>query len=105
MTTYAIVQTGGKQYLVHEGDTIRVETLPYEEGESIELSDVRLISHDGDVTVGTPSISKAKVAAKVLGNAKDKKVIIFKYKSKTRNRRKQGHRQGFSELRITGIQG
>jgi len=103
MTTYAIVQTGGKQYLVHEGDTVRVESLPYEEGETIEFSDIRLVSNDGDVKLGKPIVPKAKVTAKVVANAKGKKLIVFKYKSKTRNRRKQGHRQNFSEIRITGI--
>lgn len=103
MTTYAVIQTGGKQYLVHEGDTLRVESLPYEEGETIELSDVRLVSNDGDVKLGKPIVEKAKVIAKVVANDKGKKLIVFKYKNKTRNRRKQGHRQNFSEIRITGI--
>ncbi|MBM3944829.1 MAG: 50S ribosomal protein L21 [SAR202 cluster bacterium] len=103
MATYAIVHTGGKQYLVHEGDVIRVESLPHEEGESLELTDVRLVSRDGDVTVGEPSVSGAKVTATVTKNGKAGKLIVFKYKSKTRNRKKNGHRQPFSELRITGI--
>jgi large subunit ribosomal protein L21 len=103
MTIYAVVQTGSKQYLVREGDTIRVESLPHEQGETIELKDVRLLSKDGQVTVGNPSVKSAKVTAKVSKNGLGEKVVIFKYKSKTRNRRKKGHRQGFTELKVTGI--
>lgn len=103
VATYAVVQTGSKQYLVKEGDTIRVESLPHEQGETIELKDVRLLSLDGQVTVGSPTVPGAKVTAKVAMNGRGKKIVIFKYKSKTRNRRKKGHRQGFTELKVTAI--
>lgn len=103
MATYAIVQTGGKQYRVHTGDTFRVETLPGDEGDLIELEDVRMVSEDGDVKLGTPSIAGAKVTAEIIGNGRGKKVIVFKYKAKTRYRRKNGHRQNYTDLRVTDI--
>jgi large subunit ribosomal protein L21 len=103
MTTYAIVQTGGKQYQVRPGDTIRVESLPQEEGEKVELDEVLMVSKDGDVTLGDPNVSGAKVTAEVAGHGRGKKVIVFKYKAKTRYRRKQGHRQSYTELTVTGI--
>ena len=103
MAVYAIVQTGGKQYRVHPGDTVRVETLPGDEGDLIELDDVRMVSEDGDVKLGTPSIDGAKVTAEIIGNGRGKKVIVFKYKAKTRYRRKNGHRQNYTDLRVTDI--
>ena len=101
--TYAIIQSGGKQYRVHPGDTVRVESLPFEDGETVDVEDVLLVSKDGDVTVGTPKVPGAKVTAEVVGNGKHKKVVVFKYKSKTRYRRKNGHRQNYTDLKITGI--
>lgn len=103
MTTYAIVETGGKQYKVQPGDTIRVELLSGDEGDLVELNDVRMVSENGEVTLGSPSIPGASVSAEVLGQGKGKKVIIFKYKAKTRYRRKNGHRQWYTELKISGI--
>ena len=103
MTNYAIFQSGGKQYRVQTGDTVRVESLPYEAGDTVELSDVLLVSSDGEVSVGTPTVPGAKVTAEVVGNGKGKKVIVFKYKAKTRYRRKNGHRQLYTALKVTGI--
>ncbi len=103
MDTYAIVQTGGKQYRVHTGDEFRVETLPGDEGDLVELDDVRMVSEDGEIKLGSPSIEGAKVTAEIIGNGKAKKVIIFKYKAKTRYRRKNGHRQPYTDLRVTDI--
>lgn len=103
MATYAIVQTGGKQYRLFTGDTVRVESLPGDEGDLIELDDVRMISEDGDVKIGDPSIPGAKVTAEIIGNGRGKKVIVFKYKAKTRYRRKNGHRQNYTDLRVTDI--
>lgn len=101
---YAIVNTGGKQYRVTPGDTLRVEYLPADEGDLVELEDVRMLSDDGGaVTMGAPSIEGAKVTAEVLAQGRGKKVIVFKYKAKTRYRRKNGHRQNFTELRVTDI--
>ncbi len=103
MADYAIVQTGGKQYRVQTGGVVRVESLPGDEGDLIELDDVRMISRDGAVTLGAPTIPGAKVTAEVVGAGKGKKVIVFKYKAKTRYRRKNGHRQPYTALRVTDI--
>ena len=103
MADYAIVQTGGKQYRVHPGDVIRVESLAGDEGDAVELDDVRMVSQDGAVTLGTPTVPGASVTAEVVGKGRDKKVIVFKYKSKTRYRTKNGHRQPFTDLKVTAI--
>ncbi len=101
---YAIVNTGGKQYRVQPGDTVRVEYLPGDQGDLIELDDIRLLSDDdGEVTIGAPTVEGAKVTAEVVAQGRGKKVIVFKYKAKTRYRRKNGHRQNFTELRVTDI--
>ena len=101
---YAIVNTGGKQYRVQPGDTVRVEYLRADEGDLVELEDVRLLSDDdGEVAVGAPTVEGAKVTAEVVRQGRGKKVIVFKYKAKTRYRRKNGHRQNFTELRVTDI--
>ena len=103
MPTYAIVQTGGKQYRVQSGDRIRVESLPEDEGDTLELGEVLMVSKDGEVSLGSPTVPGAKVTAQVVGQGKGKKVIVFKYKSKTRYRRKAGHRQRYTELVVTDI--
>ena len=101
---YAIVNTGGKQYRVQPGDMVRVEYLPGDRGDLIELEDVRLLSDDeGGVMVGAPTVEGAKVTAEVVQQGRAKKVVVFKYKAKTRYRRKNGHRQNFTELRVTDI--
>ncbi len=103
MSDYAIVHTGGKQYRVKAGDVIRVETIPGDEGDFVELEDVRMLSMDGDVTVGAPSVTGAKVTAQIVGAGRGEKITVFRYKAKTRYRRKNGHRQPYTDLRITGI--
>ena len=103
MTDFAIVQAGGKQYRVSAGDTIRVESLPADQGDTVTLDDVLMISHDGDMIVGTPTIEGASVDAEVVAKGKDKKIVILKFKAKTRYRRKNGHRQHFTDLRVTNI--
>ena len=103
MLDYAVVQTGGKQYRVQPGDTLRVESLKGDAGDTIELEDVLLVSKDGSVTIGDPTIAGAKVTTEVVSKGRGKKVIVFKYKAKTRYRRKNGHRQAFIELKVTDI--
>ena len=103
MEPYAIVKTGGKQYRVQPGDTIRVESLPYDEGDLVELTDVLMVSKDGDVKVGTPTVPGATVTAQALGNGRGRKIVVFKYKAKTRYRRKTGHRQSFTDLSVISI--
>jgi large subunit ribosomal protein L21 len=102
---YAIVRTGGKQYRVAQGDTLRVEKLPAEKGGSVELSDVLLIGGDGGVRVGQPTISGAKVTAEVMEQGRGKKLIVYKFKRRKNYRRKNGHRQAFTLLKITEIKG
>ena len=103
MSTYAVVQSGGKQYRVAEGDTIRVESIDEYDGGQVEIGDVRMISHDGEVVLGSPTVEGASVTAEVLGHGRDRKVVVFKYKPKVRYRRRTGHRQHYTDLKVTGI--
>ena len=100
---YAIFQTGGKQYRVKQGDTIRVESIPGDEGDAIEFDEVLMLSQDGNVSVGAPTVDGARVTTEVVGKGRGKKIIVFKYKAKTRYRRKNGHRQNYTDLRVIGI--
>lgn len=101
---YAIFKTGGKQYRVHPGDVLDVEKLPLEVGSLAEFKEVLAVSDGGDVNFGTPTLAGAKVVAEVQSHYKDKKVMVFKYKAKTRYRRKRGHRQNYTRLLIQDIQ-
>jgi large subunit ribosomal protein L21 len=100
---YAVVETGGKQYKVSAGETVEVEKLPFEVGERVELDRVLLVADGDEVRVGQPTVEGAKVLATVVGHGKDKKVIIFKYMPKERYRRKKGHRQFHTQLKIEQI--
>ncbi|WP_422444595.1 50S ribosomal protein L21 [Thermoanaerobacterium sp. DL9XJH110] len=102
---YAIIETGGKQYRVSEGDIIRVEKLAAAEGQVVEFDKVLAVSRDGELLVGKPWVENAKVTATVLKHGKGDKIIVFKYKPKKNYRRKQGHRQPFSEIKIEKIEG
>ncbi|UOF90149.1 50S ribosomal protein L21 [Fodinisporobacter ferrooxydans] len=101
---YAILQTGGKQYRVQEGDVLYIEKLTAEEGADVSFEQVMLVEKDGQVTVGSPFVTGAAVTGKVVKHGKGKKIIVFKYKAKKNYRRKQGHRQPFTQVQITGIQ-
>lgn len=100
---YAIVETGGKQYRVQEGDTVYVEKLEATAGDVVTLDTVLAISKDGQLTLGAPVVAGAKVEAKVVEQGKGKKIIVFKYKPKKDYRRKQGHRQPYTKLIIEKI--
>ncbi|MBV9168856.1 MAG: 50S ribosomal protein L21 [Chloroflexi bacterium] len=101
---YAIVETGGKQYRVQPGDTIAVERLSGAPGETLDLERVLLLGGDGAETrVGAPGVAGAVVRAEVVEHAVGEKIIVFRYKSKVRYRRKTGHRQRLTRLRITDI--
>ena len=101
---YAIVQTGGHQYRVAPGDTIVVEKLDAEPGAEVELGEVLMvINDDNGVQIGSPFVSGAKVLARVVGQDKGHKLIVFKFKPKKRYRRKTGHRQSLTRLSITEI--
>jgi len=100
---YAVIETGGKQYKVSEGDTIFVEKLGVEEGEAVTFDKVLIIGNDGNVTVGAPTVDGATVEGKVLKNGKGKKIYVFKMKRKKNYRRKKGHRQPFTKVVIEKI--
>lgn len=100
---YAIIETGGKQYKVSEGDVIFVEKLGVSEGD-YTFDKVLAVGAGEDVKVGAPYVSGASVKASVLGEGKNKKVIVYKYKAKKGFHKKKGHRQPFTKLKISGIQ-
>ncbi|MFZ5827100.1 MAG: 50S ribosomal protein L21 [Bacillota bacterium] len=102
--TYAIVETGGKQYRVQAGDSLRVEKLNVGEGETVVFDKVLAVGKDGQVTVGAPYVDGAKVTAKVAAQGKAPKIIVFKYHNKTNYRRKTGHRQPFTAVTIEAIE-
>ncbi|MBS6610944.1 MULTISPECIES: 50S ribosomal protein L21 [Peptoniphilus] len=99
---YAIIETGGKQYTVEAGDKIKVEKLDVNEGDNVTFDKVLFVSGD-EPKVGSPYIDGAKVEAKVLAQGKAKKVIVYKYKSKKNERKKNGHRQPYTLVEISGI--
>lgn len=101
---YAIFKTGGKQYRVRPGDVLDVELLPLAVGDSAEFDQVLALSDGGEVRFGSPCVAGAKVVAQVQSHYKDKKLMVFKYKAKTRYRRKRGHRQNYTRLVIQAIQ-
>lgn len=100
---FAVIRTGGKQYKVAAGDVIKVEKLPVEAGSSIDLSEVLMVTDGGSSTVGTPLVAGATVQAQVVAQDRGPKLIIFKKKRRQNYRRKRGHRQDITVLRITGI--
>ncbi len=104
--TYAIVRTGGRQYRAMVGKTIDVEKLPYDEGDTVELDEVLLVAPDSsDPVIGQPLVDGAKVTATVVSQFRGPKILIFKYKPKKRYRRRQGHRQHYTRLKIESIDG
>ncbi|WP_409228253.1 50S ribosomal protein L21 [Gudongella sp. SC589] len=102
---YAIIETGGKQYKVQEGDVVFVEKLNAEEGDAVNFDKVLLMSTDSGVTPGKPFVEGAKVEGTVLAQGKAKKIVVFKYKAKKNIRKKQGHRQPFTKVQIDKIVG
>jgi large subunit ribosomal protein L21 len=100
---YAVIQTGGKQYRVAEGDKLKVEKIAAEEGSSVELDRVLLVADGGKVSVGRPYIEGGKVTATVKAHGRGKKVKIIKFRRRKNHLKRQGHRQWFTELMITGI--
>lgn len=101
---YAVFKTGGKQYRVKPGDLLDVEKLPLAVDSVAEFAEVLVVSDGGEATVGSPYVEGAKVLAKVQSHYRDKKIIVFKYKAKTRYRRMRGHRQAYTRLMIQDIQ-
>ncbi len=101
---FAVIKTGGKQYIVEPGTKLKIEKLDAKEEKEIKFSEVLLLEKNRKLEIGTPLIKGAKVIGKVLKQGKAKKVIIFKYKAKKRYRKKTGHRQLFTEVEITKIE-
>ena len=102
---YAIIETGGKQYKVNEGDIIYVEKLNVNEGDTVNFDSVKAISMGEDFKVGAPTVEGASVTAKVLANGKGKKIYVMKYKSKKNEKKKIGHRQPYTKVQIVKIEG
>ena len=100
---YAIIETGGKQYKVSEGDVITVEKLGAEAGSEFVFDKVMAVSKENDMTIGAPYVAGATVKASVIGDGKAKKVVIYKYKSKKGFHKKKGHRQPFTKVKIDAI--
>ena len=100
---YAVIQTGGKQYRVSQGDTLKIEKLGAEEGASVDLDKVLLVADGDDIKVGAPYVDGGKVTATVKSHGRAKKVKIVKFKRRKQHLKRQGHRQWYTELEITGI--
>lgn len=101
---YAVIKTGGKQYTVEVGQSVRIEKLNAEVGANVEFDEVLLVSNDGDLKVGTPVVEGAKVKATVEAQDKAKKIVVFKYKAKKNYRKKKGHRQPYTQVKIDAIE-
>ena len=102
---YAVIETGGKQYRVTEGQSIKVEKLSADEGSKIDLDKVLLVANGDDIKIGAPYVDGGKVTATVKAHGKGKKVMIVKFQRRKHHQKIQGHRQQFTELEITGIKG
>jgi large subunit ribosomal protein L21 len=100
---YAVVKTGGKQYRVEEGRSVKFDRLPGEPGESVELGEVLLMANGDDVTVGAPTIAGARIVGTIAEQGRGRKIVVFRYKAKTRSRKKTGHRQHFTRVIIDDI--
>lgn len=100
---YAIVRSGGKQYRAEVGATIDVDRLPQAVGDSVELADVLLVAGEADTLIGQPLVESARVRATVVDQFRGRKIIVYKYRQRTNYRRKQGHRQYYTRLRIDDI--
>ena len=101
---YAVIKTGGKQYRLSEGDTVRVEKLDADEGASVEFDNILMVANGDDIKVGTPYVDGGKVTAKVKAHGRHKKIEIIKFNRRKHYDKRTGHRQYYTELEITGIQ-
>jgi large subunit ribosomal protein L21 len=101
---YAIIRTGGKQYRVEPGDQIRVESLPGEVGRSVEFSEVLLRSTEAGLSVGNPVLENAKVSGVIVSQGKDRKILVYKKKRRKNYRRRHGHRQLVTSVRVVAVE-
>lgn len=102
---YAVFSTGGKQYRAAQGDVLRVEKLNADEGATIEIDQVLMVGQGDDVRIGTPVLDGGKVTAEVVGHGRGKKIRILKFKRRKHHMKQMGHRQHYTEIKITGIEG
>ncbi|HSL93172.1 MAG TPA: 50S ribosomal protein L21 [Bacillota bacterium] len=100
---FAIIETGGKQYRVKEGDIIRVEKIDITKGDVVEFADVLAVGGDEDVSWGAPTLPGVTVTAKVLDQGRGPKIVVFRYRAKSNHRRRKGHRQPFTAVEIQSI--
>jgi len=100
---YAVIVTGGKQYKVTEGQVLKIEKLAIDEGAKVEFDQVLMVGQEGDTKVGTPHVEGAKVSAEVVSQGRAKKIRIIKFKRRKHHMKQMGHRQYFTEVKITGI--
>ena len=100
---YAVIKTGGKQYRVAEGETVRVEKLPGEPGTAVTFGEVLMVAGGAEVKVGRPLVTGAKVVAEIVEQDRARKIIVFKYKRRKNYRKRNGHRQPYTALKITQI--
>ena len=104
MAMYAVIQSGGKQHRVKEGEVLRLEKIEQEAGASFEFDKVLMVANGDDIKIGAPYVDGAKVAAEVVSHGRGKKVTIIKFKRRKHHMKRQGHRQWYTEVKITGIQ-
>ena len=102
---YAVIRSGGKQYRVNQGGSLRVEKLPGEVGSSVTLDEVLMIGGDGDVKIGTPKVDGAQITGTIVAQGRGQKIRVFKMKRRKGYRRSQGHRHDFTEIRVDEIRG
>ena len=102
---YAVIASGGKQYKVSKGDSVRVEKLQGSVGTKVVINDVLMLGEGENSKIGTPLVQGAKVEAEITTQGRAKKIVVFKFKRRKKFRKKQGHRQPFTELKVTGIEG
>lgn len=99
---YAVIKTGGKQYKVCEGDVLRVEKIAADEGATVDFEPL-LVANDTEVKIGKPVVEGAKVSAEIVSHGRGKKVMIIKFRRRKHHRKQMGHRQDYTELKVTGI--
>ena len=102
---YAVIKTGGKQYRVQQGDVIFIEKIDSQANDAVTFEEVLLVGDGEQTKIGAPVVAGAKVMGKVLAQVKSKKVVVYKYKAKKNERKKQGHRQPYTKVEITAING
>ena len=102
---YAVIQTGGKQYKITEGEILKVEKLEGGAGDKLTLDQVLMVKDESGTRIGTPTVKDAKVTVEVIEQGREKKITVYKYKKRKNYRRKQGHRQAYTKIKVEKIEG